>query len=342
MIDPWFLENLVCPIDQLPLVYDGSSLRSGNGKTYPVVDGIPVMLVDAADPTLWVGEASLSTADSTTNDREDPFYLDTIGVDPEQREGIRRAFSCAGNKVDPVVSYIISHTCGTAYKHLVGRLDAYPIPEIRLPAGHGTALLDIGSNWGRWSIAAAGRGYETVGIDPSLGAVMAARRVAAQLGLSCRHVVGDARFLPFRDGLFGTVFSYSVLQHFSKSDARITLAEVGRVLRSGGLCDIQMPNRLGIRCLQHQFRRRFRETEGFEVRYWSLGELRSAFQTAIGPVEQSVDCFFGLGLQSSDMAIMPWHLRMITRFSDLLRKASLWFPPLVNVADSVYVRAWKR
>ena len=39
----------------------------------------------------------------------------------------------------------------------------------------GTRLLDIGCSWGRWSLAAAARGYDAVGIDPSLGAIMAAR-----------------------------------------------------------------------------------------------------------------------------------------------------------------------
>ena len=40
----------------------------------------------------------------------------------------------------------------------------------------GSRLLDLGSSWGRWSIAAARKGYSVVGLDPSLGAVLAARR----------------------------------------------------------------------------------------------------------------------------------------------------------------------
>ena len=46
-------------------------------------------------------------------------------------------------------------------------------------------------------MSAAKKGYRAVGIDPSLGAVMAARRVARQLGLEIKCIVGDARFLPF-------------------------------------------------------------------------------------------------------------------------------------------------
>ncbi len=341
MIDPWFLENLVCPVDGSRLHLDNDSLRSENGRTYPIIEGVPVMLVNTDNHTLWVGQASLSHAESGGKDPESSLYLDTIGVDVDQREGIRRAFAEGTRNVDPVVSYIISHTCGIAYKHLVGQLQDYPIPELRLPQGDGKRLLDIGCNWGRWSVAAARKGYEPVGIDPSLGAVLAARRVAAQLGVNCRHVVGDARFLPFKDETFDTVFSYSVLQHFSKEDASATLTGAGRVLKPGGICMIQMPNFLGIRCLQHQFRRRFREPTGFQVRYWSLPELKRAFESAIGPAKSSVDCFFGLGLQSADKPLMPWHLRTITGISDFLRGLSRGLPPLVHIADSVYIQATK-
>ena len=60
-----------------------------------------------------------------------------------------------------------------------------------------------------------------MGIDPSLDAVLAARRVSRQLGVEASFVVGDARFLPFANDSFDTVFCYSVLQHFSKENAKI-------------------------------------------------------------------------------------------------------------------------
>jgi len=62
-----------------------------------------------------------------------------------------------------------------------------------------------------------------VGIYPSLDALRAARRVAAQLQVRAGFVVGDARALPFAAGTFDVAFSYSVLQHFDKVDARDSL-----------------------------------------------------------------------------------------------------------------------
>ncbi|MCX7140565.1 MAG: class I SAM-dependent methyltransferase [Proteobacteria bacterium] len=244
--------------------------------------------------------------------------------------------------VDPVVSYLIGATNGIAYKRLRGCLEAYPIPTIRLPKSNGGLLLDVGCSWGRWSIAAAQKGYRVIGIDPSLGAVMAARRVAHQLGVDVDVVVGDARFLPFLSNLFDDVFSYSVIQHFSRSDAALAVGEVGRVLKPDGISVIQMPTQYGIRCLQHQIKRGFRDGIGFDVRYWSIPDLKRLFSSKIGLTAFSVDCYFGIGLQYSDIKLMPIWLQVIVAMSELVRYLSLIFRPLVWLADSVYVRSVKR
>jgi ubiquinone/menaquinone biosynthesis C-methylase UbiE len=60
------------------------------------------------------------------------------------------------------------------------------------------------------------------------------------LGLDAEFIVGDARYLPFPSKSFDRVFSYSVLQHFSYTDASASVVEIGRVLKSGGESLIQM------------------------------------------------------------------------------------------------------
>jgi ubiquinone/menaquinone biosynthesis C-methylase UbiE len=109
-------------------------------------------------------------------------------------------------------------------------VDGYPIPEIRLDKGAGELLLDVGSGWGRWSVSAGRKGWKVIGIDLSLVAIMAARRAFSNMGLEMSFVCGDARFLTFKENVFRCVFSYSVLQHFSETDAEIAIA-IGRVLR---------------------------------------------------------------------------------------------------------------
>jgi SAM-dependent methyltransferase/uncharacterized protein YbaR (Trm112 family) len=337
-VDPWMLEHLVCPADHTPLRVDGDTLVSDAGRSYPVVEGVPVMLAEG-DQTLWVAESSRRLA---PNRATDPYYLDSVGVSDEERATIRRMIADGAGSIDPVVSCLVGATNGIAYRHLIGKLRDYPIPAIRLPPGNGQLLLDVGCNWGRWCIAAAQKGYRPVGLDPSLGAVMAARRVCARLGVKARFVVGDARFLPFRSDLFNEVFSYSVLQHFSRENAASAVHEMGRVLRPGGLALVQMPTVLGLRCLYHQLRRRFREPAGFEVRYYSLPALLAMFSEGIGPTRATVDCYFGIGLQRSDMKFMTSFLKAVVLASEGLRMASRVFRPLTYLADSVYLASTKQ
>jgi ubiquinone/menaquinone biosynthesis C-methylase UbiE len=241
--------------------------------------------------------------------------------------------------IDEWVQGEIPYTSGNLYFSVQHKLKRYPIPDTRLRPGHGERLLDIGCNWGRWSIAAAQKGYKPIGIDPSLDAVLAARRVSKQLGVETDFVVGDARFLPFADDAFDAVFSYGVFQHFSKENTRVSLDEASRVLKKNGYLLVQMPNKYGIRQYQQHRRRGFTEGEGFEVRYWTPTELMETFENKFGPTKMTTDCYFGLGIQASDADLLPLHYKMIVNSSELLRRISNIFRPLTKVADSVYLES---
>lgn len=330
---------LACPRTGAPLRREGDFFVSGSGPSYPAVDGIPVMLRDDVAQTIGVAARSLDYARGLLKDG-DGFYRESLGISEEEKAllpSLARA-----SRIDPAVSLLVAATNGMAYKKLVGRLDRYPIPEIPLERAAGAPLfLDIGCNWGRWCVAAARKGYDAVGLDPSLGAVAAGRRVARELGHSVDFVVGDGRFLPFLDGTFDVVFSYSVLQHMSRADVRQALKEASRVLKPGGRCVIEMPNRMGLRCLYHQARRGFREGTGFEVRYWGTRELRRTFGELVGPAALSVDCFFGIGLKETDASILPPVARAAALASGVLERAGRRLPWLAEAADSVFVTAVK-
>lgn len=339
-VDPWLLERLVCPRDQMSLTLSQGSLACERDHRYPVIDDVPVMLVDDAPPTFEQATAALGRAgDDALDPRARQFHLETVGISDEQKRGVLELLA-RGSSIDPVVAYLVAATNGLMYRELVGRLSAYPIPDIPIPPGSGV-LLDVGCSWGRWTIAAQRRGYSAVGIDPSLGAVLAARRVARQLGVAARFVVGDARYLPFATGQFDRVFSYSVIQHFSRADAGAAIAEIGRVLRGGGQSRVQMPTRYGVRCLYHRVRRGFSDGAGFDVRYWSLAELRELFGSRIGDTTLDVDCYFGIGLQESDAALMSGPRRAVLRASATLKAAQQSLRFLIHAADSVYVASTK-
>lgn len=326
-LDLWLHKLLVCPVDHSPLQQQGNWLFSETGRRYPVVNGIPVLLRSDVEQTAWWAQKSL----------DDAFAI------AEGRMAIPTAHSPAGDDIiDPWVQEIVAATCGNLYKPLIGHLRSYPIPDLRLPPGHADTFLELGCNWGRWLIAAARKGYTPIGIDPSLEAILSAQRVTAQMGLKVGLVVADARYLPISSSAMDVVFSYSVLQHFSKTNAMLAVREAGRVLHPGGKALIQMPNRYGIRSLYNLARRGFSEGSEFDVRYWTIPELKRTFGQAIpGHPAVSVDGFLGLGIQAADKPLLLRRHQVIVSISEALRKMSLHLPFMKLFADSLYIQTVK-
>ena len=321
-MDAWLKEHLVCPREHYTLELRDNLLVCPRGHKYPYLDGIPVMLLEEAKPTH--GDCC-KTLEQTAGNR----VLSLRDDETETLDG----------GVDPYVQEVVAATCGLMYRPLIGKLSRYPIPELRLPDGAGETFLDIGCNWGRWCISAALKGYAPVGVDPSLDAVRAARRVARQLGVSVNYVVADARYLPFSARCFNITFSYSVLQHFSKEDAKLCLAEIARTLKCSGISTIQMPNIFGLRNLYHQLKRGRKEATAFDVRYWSLPELKKTFTDFVGPTSFFVDGYFALGVSPRDTDLLPLKYRFVVRFSEGLRQISEKVEWLKYFADSVFVKS---
>ena len=112
---------------------------------------------------------------------------------------------------------------------------------------------------------------------------------------------------------------------------------LSNILKPGGESLIQMPNKHSLMALYHLYRRGFREGEKFDVRYWTRSEIKKTFEQTIGDFELTVDGFFGLGVQPSDIDLMPLKYRMLIRTSELLR----YLRVLDAFADSVYVSSKK-
>jgi hypothetical protein len=112
-----------------------------------------------------------------------------------------------------------------------------------------------------------------------------------------------------------------------------------RVLRGDGRVVVQMANAWGLRCLYHQARRRFREPERFEVRYWTIRELKATFEALIGQTRLAVDGYLSLNSRPGDLGLLPVRYRAVVRCSEALRAVSERLPWLAYVADSVYVES---
>lgn len=320
-MNDWLQSSLVCPRDKSAMELSSETLTCEKNHSFPIFDGIPILLVDGAE-----------TTHPYVRDTTDRISHWQSGKELKERHG-------AGGEVDAFVQHEIPFTSGFLYHPVQYKLTRYPIPSLRLPHGEQKRFLDVGCNWGRWSIAAAKIGYKPVGIDPGIDAVLSARRVARQLNVDASFVVGDARFLPFADSVFDTAFSHSVFPSFSKENVRLSLSEVSRVLKPHATSLMQMPNKYGLRQYQQRRRRGFTEGKNFETRYWSPSELMKTFEEKIGKTKMTTDCFFGLGIQPNDVDLLPLKYKAVVYSSEIMRKVSEVFTPLTKVADSVYLES---
>jgi uncharacterized protein YbaR (Trm112 family) len=345
-IDPRLIDIMECPRCHSELQLDAARLCCMSGHEYPVVNGVPVFLLPEKTQTIGIAKNSYDVAQCDGNG---PLYVETLGLSAIERASIEKRWAEKGNGngngngngIDPAIAYLIGATCGLGYVKLIGKVTTYPIPRIPINEGSGELLLDLGCNWGRWSISAARKGWCVVGIDPSLGAIMAARR-AFKNERDVMFVCGDARFLPFRAKTFVRVFSYSVVQHFAEIDATVALAEVGRVLDRNGVSTIQMAHRKGIRSTYIRVRRGYLSGDIFRVRYWSLSQMRRTFTKEIGPSRLIPEAFGGLGLLGEDWKMVSARAKILIFISTTLKAIARIVKPLIYIADSVYVISIKR
>ena len=130
--------RLACPVDVMPLTQAGDRLECSAGHRYPIVQGVPVLLRDDVTQTIGIAEKSLELARRWVDGwRDDPFFMETLGLSDTGREQIRSTLASGDCQVDPIVSHLIGATNGLLYKSLIGKLTRIPIPDPRLPPGDG-------------------------------------------------------------------------------------------------------------------------------------------------------------------------------------------------------------
>lgn len=317
---PLLSRGFVCPVHRQPLALSDDRLCCAQGCRYPVISGIPLLLPrDVPHTHSGIAARSFALAD------------EMLSAAPAARDERSAA------EIDPFVQQLVAGTNSNLYVGVIGRLTDYPIPNFPMkPAHAGDLLLDIGCGWGRWSIAASRAGFRAVGVDPSLESALAAQRLAQRLGAAAEFVVADSRFLPFPPATFDAAYSYSVLQHFSKSDVHATLVSLATVMKPGGVTKLHLLNRLGLRSLQVQLSRGFRPARDFETRYWSLREMTAEFSAELGPSRIEIDGFFVQGRYEDRHLFKPSH-RAILEISRWLTQAARAVPLLLSVADNVFV-----
>lgn len=107
----------------------------------------------------------------------------------------------------------------------------------------GKSLLDVGCGGGLLAEEFARLGCQVTGVDPSAPSLEAARQHAGQKGLPILYQQAGGERLPFGAASFDIACCCDVLEHVD--DVAAVVAEIARVLRSGGVFFYDTINRTG-------------------------------------------------------------------------------------------------
>ncbi|MCX7042937.1 MAG: class I SAM-dependent methyltransferase [Gammaproteobacteria bacterium] len=164
--------------------------------------------------------------------------------------------------------------------------------DVALP---GSRLLDVGASHGLITLALAPRVGFAVGVDVDREGVAAAAR-DREAGVGCAFAIASGMQLPFADGSFDVVVCNHVYEHVP--DAPRLMAEVARVLRTGGVCYFAGGHRLQLiephhrlpflswlpRSAADAWLRALGRGSRYEERFlmpWRLGGLFTAFSSSL-------------------------------------------------------------
>ncbi len=227
---------VVCPLCREPLQqYEASTSLACEvcERTFPVYLGIPDFRVvgDYVQGT-WREEATLLPRMLAKFDE-----VDLHGLLEEMIAGLdgRNA-----KRLQDLREYFVLNLADRA-RHRVRVIELMTARWSESPRFNGT--LEIGCGAGATLFQWAEHG-PAVGLDPNLLHLLIAKKHAQMLNLPVRFVCGFAEHLPFQDEAFSFVHFTHTCEHFS--DQPKALAEVNRILTTGGMTCFDIPNRFSL------------------------------------------------------------------------------------------------
>ncbi len=244
-----------------------------------------------------------------------------------------------------VVQLQIAATNGKQYKDSVGKLDWYPQYNLPVPGVAKGLMLDIGTGWGRWLVAASNKGYTPVGIDLRLEFCKASLQTLKNQGKKGYVVAGDLQTLPFSNDVFDLIWSFSVIQHTAEERLDNCLNDIFRILKPDGFTLLEFPNSNGFRNKRgpaKKNRKLYDDINSWHVRYYTIEEYRKKFEKVFGNFNYHVHSFLGIGTLPEDLRYVSFKNKLACAVSLTATAVSKRFPFLKKQADSIYVKARKK
>ncbi|MCX6134103.1 MAG: class I SAM-dependent methyltransferase [Ignavibacteriales bacterium] len=216
----------------------------------------------------------------------------------------------------------------------------------------GMKILEIGAGTGRDSFPLMKYGAEVVQLDYAENSLRILKRLAENLQLPARIVGGDTFQLPFQAETFDVVFHQGLLEHFRHPQAEALLKENIRVLKTGGILLVDVPQRYHLYTLaKHLLMAVDKWFAGWE-RSFSVGELKNRMQTlGLTPVyaygEWMYPSFFYRSFREAMKAVgltlplNPQPFKSVSRFRKGVRMALLETPLPLYTGISIGVMGRK-
>lgn len=191
------------------------------------------------------------------------------------REDRATAFSWAYDELFRRVPWhpALTEDSGSSNPGLITERTRSVVPLIS--ASLGRSVLELGCGMGELCIACAQAGFTATGLDVSEVRI---ERLKLLENPNLKFNLGEATVLPFGDESFDVVVSMQLFEHLHPNDIGIHLAEIWRVLRTGGFYLFETPNRLtGPRDVSRFF---VNTPQGFHLREYSIRDLAQILSTA--------------------------------------------------------------
>jgi SAM-dependent methyltransferase len=197
----------------------------------------------------------------------------------------------------------------------------------------GKSVLEVGAGTGRDSFPLTEYGAKVVQLDYSVNSLQILKSLSEGLHIETNIVGGDTFKLPFRDETFDVVFHQGLLEHFRQPQALALLKENIRVLKSGGLLLVDVPQRYHLYTLAKHLLMALDKWFGGWERSFSVAELKSRMQElGLTPVhvygEWMVPSFFYRSFREAMKAggvTLPLHPRPFKGLSRLRHSARAVF-----------------
>ncbi len=105
-------------------------------------------------------------------------------------------------------------------------------------------VLDLGCGTGRHLVYMAQAGFQVFGLDRAPSGLRLTREWLAKEDLPANLLLADIhQNLPFDENAFDALLSTQVIHHARLAEVEFTAAEIGRMVRPGGLVFISVPTR---------------------------------------------------------------------------------------------------